>query len=80
MASSPPHEPDSGAPQPRKATLLQVIGAVFWSFLGVRKGNAMRQDAVTIKPAQVIIVGIILGALLVVGLLSLVRFIIGQAH
>jgi hypothetical protein len=63
-----------------RASLPQVISAVFWSFFGVRKGHAMRQDAVTIKPAQVIVVGIILAALLVIGLLTLVRFIIGQAH
>ena len=65
---------------PPRATLRQVIGAVFWSFFGVRKGHAMRQDAVTIKPAQVILVGIVLAALLVLGLLTLVRFIIGQSH
>ena len=29
---------------------------VFWSFFGIRKGAAMRKDAVTIKPHQVILV------------------------
>ncbi|MGE5088518.1 MAG: DUF2970 domain-containing protein [Candidatus Levyibacteriota bacterium] len=62
------------------ATLLQVIGAVFWSFLGVRKGNAMRRDMVTIKPHQVIIVGIVIGMLFVATLLVIVRLIISSVH
>jgi len=52
---------------------------VFWSFFGVRKGNAMRQDLVTIKPHQVIIVGILVAAGLVVALLILVRLITRNA-
>ena len=58
-----------------RATLRQVLGAVLWSFFGVRKGDAMRRDAVTIKPHQVIIVGILLAAVLVVALLIVVRLI-----
>jgi hypothetical protein len=68
-----------GAAKP-DATLLQVIGAVFWSFFGVRKGNAMRRDLVTIKPHQVIIVGILVGVLFVATLLIIVRLIISSVH
>jgi len=64
--------------EPRQASLLQVAGAVFWSFLGIRKGRAMQRDAVTVKPLQVIIVGVIAAALLVVCLLLLVRFIVSR--
>ena len=74
--SSPPGEP---GPSERSASLLQVVGAVFWSFFGVRKGHAMQRDAVRIKPAQVIVVGIVLAAVLVVTLLLLVRTIIRHA-
>jgi hypothetical protein len=28
----------------------------FWSFFGIRRGDAMRRDVVTIKPHQVIVV------------------------
>ena len=56
-----------------------MFGAVFWSFFGVRKGNAMRRDAVAIRPHQVIIVGVVLAALLVVLLLTLVRVILRSA-
>jgi hypothetical protein len=69
----PPDHPES--PPPRPATLLELIGAVFWSFFGVRKGDAMRRDAVTIKPYQVIIVGIVFAAILVATLIVLVRII-----
>jgi hypothetical protein len=77
---TPPPEADPAekAPLPQ-ATLGQVAGAVFWSFFGVRKGDAMRRDLVTIKPHQVIIVGILIAACLVVALLILVRLITRNA-
>ena len=73
---------DPGSPVASKpdAPLPQVITAVFWSFLGIRKGNAMRRDLVTIKPHQVIIVGLLFGALFVATLLLIVRLIISGAH
>lgn len=74
MSAANPEPPDP-APPARQATLMEIIGAVFWSFFGVRKGEAMRRDAVTIKPHQVIIVGVVAAALLVAVLLTLVRFI-----
>jgi hypothetical protein len=78
---TPPSEHDAAAspPPPRQATLWQIIGAVFWSFFGVRKGDAMRRDVVTIKPHQVIIVGLLIAAGLVVALLILVRIITRNA-
>jgi hypothetical protein len=48
---------------------------VLWSFFGVRKGKAMQRDVVTIKPHQVIIVGVLIAAGVVAGLLILVRLI-----
>jgi hypothetical protein len=51
------------------------VSAVFWRFFGIRKGDAMRRDAVSIKPHQVIIVGVLLAAVLVASLLILVRLI-----
>jgi hypothetical protein len=74
-------EPPPGDPPPsrRNATLLELVSAVFWSFFGVRKGAAMRRDAVTIRPHQVIIVGILAGAILVAGLVILVRLITRNA-
>jgi hypothetical protein len=71
---SSPVQPEP-PPAARPATLLEVVRAVFWSFFGVRRGDAMRRDAVSIRPHQVIIVGILAAAILVVGLIILVRII-----
>jgi hypothetical protein len=71
--------PPAPAAEPRQASLIQVAGAVFWSFFGVRKGKAMQRDAVTIKPLQVIVVGVVFAALLVFALLALVRVILRVA-
>jgi hypothetical protein len=78
---TPPSDHDAAAtpPPPRQATLWQIVGAVFWSFFGVRKGDAMRRDTITIKPHQVIIVGILIAAGLVIALLILVRIITRNA-
>ena len=75
MPESAPPPNDSESPAPRPATLRELISAVFWSFFGVRKGEAMRRDAVTVKPHQVIIVGIVFAAILVFTLIALVRII-----
>jgi hypothetical protein len=75
----PDDPPGSGPPtptEPKNATLPQVAGAVFWSFFGVRKGKAMQRDAVTIKPLQVIVVGVALAAVIVFALLALVRVVL----
>ena len=79
-----PDQPPASGPlpqaEPKNATLPQVAGAVFWSFFGVRKGTAMQRDAVTIKPLQVIVVGVALAALIVFALLALVRVVLHFAQ
>ena len=72
---TPAADQPPATPAPRAATLREIVGAVFWSFFGVRKGSAMRRDTVTIKPHQVIIVGILCAAMLVGVLIVLVRLI-----
>ncbi|MEO7727169.1 MAG: DUF2970 domain-containing protein [Burkholderiales bacterium] len=62
--------------KPSSATPLQVIKAVFWSFLGIRRRAEYEKDAVTLKPVQVIVAGIIGAILLVLSLLTLVHFIL----
>ena len=66
------------AQAPKKASLLQVAKAVFWSFLGIRKRRDYDADSVQLKPQQVIVAGLIGAALLVAGLILLVRFVIGR--
>jgi len=77
--SIPPPSSDPTDPPARNATLLDVVRAVFWSFLGVRRNDAMRRDLVSIRPHQVISVGVICAAILVLTLLTLVRVIIANA-
>lgn len=75
-SATPP--PPLAAP-PRQAKLSEVFGAVFWSFFGVRKGKHMQKDAVTIRPHQVIVVGLVCGAIFVAVLLVIVRTIVRSA-
>ena len=63
---------------PKKASLLQVATAVFWSFLGIRKRRDYETDSVELKPLQVIVAGLIGAAILVLSLILLVRFVIGR--
>jgi len=58
-----------------RASLLQVAAAVFWSFLGVRKSKDHDADAVSIKPAQVIVMGIIGAGVFVTCLILIVRWV-----
>lgn len=64
---------------PKPASPLQVAKAVFWSFLGIRKRAAHESDVVQLKPAQVVIAGLIGAALFVTTLVLLVRFVVSRA-
>lgn len=66
-----PHGPDAR----RSASFLQVLRAVCWSFLGIRKRSAGERDAVTIKPLHVIVAGVLGAAILVLVLVTLVHFL-----
>lgn len=59
--------------KPRKASLLQVIRMVLSAFLGIRKRG--EHEKIEVTPAQVIIVGIIAGAVFVGTIVSVVQFI-----
>ena len=59
----------------RKARLLDVAKAVFWSFLGIRKRAEHEHDAVTITLLQAVVAGVIGAMIVVSGLVVLVRFI-----
>jgi len=63
----------------KTASPLQVAKAVFWSFFGVRRRAEHEKDLAQIKPAQVVIAGLIGAAIFVFSLVMLVKFIIGRA-
>lgn len=60
----------------RKASFLQTVRAVFWSFFGVRKKSDYEQDAAQLNPVHVVIAGVIAAALFVIGLILIVRMVV----
>ncbi len=62
-----------------KATFLQTLSAVLWSFFGVRKGKSHADDMQKLNPVHVIIVGLLAAAAFVAGLLVLVNLVVGSA-
>lgn len=62
-------------PELKKASLWQVIKAVFWSFAGIRKKSDLEKDAEMIQPSQVVIGGLIGGLVFVVSILLLVKWV-----
>ena len=67
------------APGSKPPGFMQVVGAVFWSFLGVRKRSAHEADAVRLNPVHVIIAGTIGAALFVLVILFVVHLVISSA-
>jgi hypothetical protein len=58
-----------------RANPFRAFIAVFWAFLGIRKGDASKADISSLKPWQVLVAGIILAAVFVTVLVTLVRMI-----
>ena len=68
-------DPDPTPPPTGPASFLQIAGAVFWSFFGVRKRAAMSRDLGSIKPQHVIAVGIVFAVIFVLTLVTVVKLI-----
>ncbi|KQM80307.1 MULTISPECIES: DUF2970 domain-containing protein [Xylophilus] len=62
------------APQPR-GSLLRTVRAVAWSFLGLRRGSGLEQDA-RLNPVHVMVVGLVAVFLFVLALAALVHWIV----
>jgi len=54
---------------------LQAALAVFWSFFGIRKRRDYDADAENLKPAQVIVAGLIGAAIFVASMLLVVYLV-----
>lgn len=67
--------PAADMPSAAMASSVQVMKAVMWSFIGIRKRSGYENDVAKIKPAQAIIAGIIGAALFVAILVTLVTFL-----
>mgnify|MGYP000931712254 CR=1 FL=1 len=62
-----------------RASLVQVMKAVIWSFLGIRRRAEHEADAVRLSPVQVVVAGIIGGVLFVLVLVAVVRLVLRSA-
>ena len=59
----------------RKGSFRQTLGAVLWSFFGVRRSANHESDMAQLNPLHVIVVGVIAAFIFVLSLIGLVRFI-----
>ena len=75
MPDPDPYPPPVGDPDTPRASLFRVLGAVFASFIGIRKKAAGERDAISIEPWHFIIAGVLGAAILATAVLILVRFI-----
>jgi hypothetical protein len=62
-----------------QATFLQTLSAVLWSFFGVRKAKDYADDMQRLNPVHVIVVGVLVAAAFVLGLLAIVNYVVGSA-
>ena len=62
----------------RKGSFLQTVGAVAWSFFGVRRSADQVQDVARLNPVHVVIGGIVGAALFVLALVLLVQWVVGS--
>ena len=67
----------AGPAKAKKGGFLQLVKAVAWSFLGVRKRADLESDAAQLHPAQLIIAGIVGAVLFIVVLLLIVHAVVG---
>jgi hypothetical protein len=63
----------------RKLNFVQTLKAVFWGFLGIRKGKGYNEDIARLNPVYLIIVAVIATVLFVVGLVLVAQWFVGQA-
>lgn len=67
------------APSPKvKPSFLRSMKLVAWSFFGVRKNSAYRDDLEQVNPFHVIIAGLIAALVFVLGLIGLVNWVVAR--
>jgi len=67
-------------PAHRKASFVQTVRAVLWSFIGLRKGSEHESDMARLNPVHVIIAGLIAAAVFVTVLILIVRTVVSQSQ
>jgi len=62
-----------------EATFGAALKTIFWSFFGVRRRAHHESETVRLKPAHLVVTGLVAGAIFVVVLVALARFIVRAA-
>jgi amino acid transporter len=76
--NEPPPQADPAHASPGSAGFLRIVATVLSAFVGIRKRSSAEAVHQSIKPAHVVVAGII-GALCFIAILvTLVRFIISR--
>jgi len=63
---------------PVTGSAWRSIKMVAWSFLGIRSKAAYQEDLAKVNPMHVVAVGLVAVLLLVVGLISLVNWVVAK--
>ena len=63
------------APQRRNTSLVRSLKAVAWSFIGLRRGDALRDDMEKLNPVQLLVVALAAVFAFVLALIALVNWI-----
>ena len=69
---------DLKAAAQRKASFLQTMRAVAWSFFGVRRSAELEKDVSQLNPVHLVIAGVIGAAMFIAVLLLLVNWILAS--
>jgi len=64
--------------EPVSGSAWRSIKMVAWSFLGIRSNAAYQEDLAKVNPMHVVAVGLVAVLLLVVGLISLVNWVVAK--
>ena len=62
----------------RKASFLQTMRAVGWSFFGIRKGSEYEKDVSQLNPVHVVLAGIIGAVMFITALILLVNWVLAS--
>jgi len=62
----------------RRGSLTGTLGAVFWSFFGVRRGRDHERDLSQLNPVHVIVAGVLVAVAFVIVLVVVVNWVISS--
>lgn len=60
----------------RNGSFFSAAKTIFWAFFGVRRRRHSEHDVASLTPAQIVVAGIVGGAVLVLILVVVVRFVV----